>query len=163
MASQERIELSTFRTHRSTDRHITREGATSRPTYLSKTGQGSVSTEAGLARDFPSIFPGSETTTHNTSEVISSTSDMSPLISLKTAGSSEKHERTTNGRRTVAFPWTLRRRSLLGLIAFQLALVISLEVLYHVSNKNQGLVTADQDATYLWKYLPTASKMVEPR
>jgi hypothetical protein len=163
MASQEDIELSTFRTHRSPDRHPTREGATSRPTSLSTTGQGSVSTEAGLAQESPSIFRGSDTTNHNTSEVMSSTSDKSPLISLKTAGSSEKHVRTTNGKRTAAFPWTLRQCSLLGLIAFLIALIVTLEVLHHFSNKNQGLVTADQDAAYLWKYLPTASKTTGPR
>jgi hypothetical protein len=44
------------------------------------------------------------------------------------------------------------------LIAFLVALIVTLEVLYRFSNNNQGLVTAEQDASYLWKYLPTASK-----
>jgi hypothetical protein len=64
---------------------------------------------------------------------------------------------TSSSKHTASVPWTLRRLSLLGLGASLVALVVALEILHFLSDKNQGLVTTDQDATYLWKYLPTAS------
>jgi hypothetical protein len=64
----------------------------------------------------------------------------------------------TSRPNTVSAPWTLRRASLLGFIAWHIILVVVLEVLYYMSNKHQGLATSGEKTYYLWKYCPTASK-----
>jgi hypothetical protein len=169
MASAEGIELSRLRAHRFSDHYVTREGATSRPvSQLSTTDQASESAEAQLAQHPPSVFPGSDYTTQDASDAISSSNDKSPLILPQTAyppetGEEGEYVQTPTNKRAKFVPWTLRRLSLLGLIAFLATLIVALEVLHYYSNKNQGLVTADQDATYLWKYLPTASETSEPQ
>jgi hypothetical protein len=64
----------------------------------------------------------------------------------------------TSRPNTVSAPWTLRRASLLGFIAWHIILVVVLEVLYYMSNKHRGLATSGEKTYYLWKYCPTASK-----
>jgi hypothetical protein len=152
MDSQEGIELSKLRARRFSDHYATRAGATSRPvSQASTTDQASEST--GIPQHISPIFPGSDC------EIAASSSDESPLVSeVGSPPGQSKDVRTPNEKRKDSIPWTLRRSSLLGLIAIVLALIAALEVLHHFSNKNQGLVTTDQNASYLWKYLPTASK-----
>lgn len=58
-------------------------------------------------------------------------------------------------------PWTLRLSSLLVFIGFLAALISTLEVLVHLSDKRQGLATSTEDEGYLWKYYPTASKWLD--
>jgi hypothetical protein len=138
MASQEEIELSRLRVHRFPDHYTTRAGATSRPvSQISTTDQDSDSAEAELDQQPSSIFPDSWSPEEEEQE-----QDV-PILT---------------GKQSTSVPWTLRRLSLLGLIAFLIALIVALEVLYFLPNKNQGLISADRDATYLWRYLPTASK-----
>jgi hypothetical protein len=172
MASQEGIELGRLRARRCPDHHSTRTGATSGPvSQISATDQTSESTEAELTHHPSSTLPGSEYTIQDTSETGFLSSDKSPLIVTQAANAAEGEEegedpRASPGKSRDSVPWTLRRLSLLGLIAFLIALIAALEVLHYFSKKNQGLVTtdpADQDATYLWKYLPTASETNELR
>jgi hypothetical protein len=152
MASQEGIELSRLRVHRSPDHYVVREGTTSRSvSQLSTTDQIPQSSEAELAQQPSSIFPGSDIAVRDMDGLPSSSNDKSPLMQVE-----EKDTRTSSDKQKATVPWTLRRTSLLGLIAFLAALVTTLEVLHHLSDKNQGLITAKEDATYLWKYLPTA-------
>jgi hypothetical protein len=139
MASQEEIELSRLRVHRFPDHYTARAGATSRPvSQISTIDQASESAEAELVQYPTSIFPDS--------------------WSPEEEEEQEQDAPTLTRKQSASVPWTLRRLSLLGLIAFLIALIVALEVLYFFSNKNQGLVSADRDATYLWRYLPTASK-----
>jgi hypothetical protein len=171
MASEPDIELRRLRAHRFPDHYANRAGATSRfVSQASTTDQASESIEAGLTKHASSILRGSDYTVQDTSEIAFSSNDKSPLISQQPVNSSEakvdnedNDVRTPTRKSRASVPWPLRRLSLLGLIAFLVALIVALEVLHYSSNKNQGLVTADQDAAYLWKYLPTASEIIEPR
>jgi hypothetical protein len=159
MAFQGGIELSRLRAHRFPDHYVTRGRATSRPVSQTSTpDQASGYAGAEFAQPSPSTLPGSIYTTQDASQNIPSSNDKYPLIFPQRAESPDQGVGTSTGKRTSSVPWTLRRRSLLGLIAFLVALIVTLEVLYRFSNNNQGLVTAEQDASYLWKYLPTASK-----
>jgi hypothetical protein len=83
-----------------------------------------------------------------------------PFITSRSTEISEggDNSRTPPDKQMAYVPWTLRRLSLLGTVAFLIALIIALEVLHYLSDRNQGLVTAKESASYLWKYLPTASK-----
>jgi hypothetical protein len=159
MASQEGIELSRLRVHRFPDHYTTKAGATSRPvSQISTTDQASESAEAELVQHPSSTSSGPDYAIQDTSDVVSPSNAKSPLIFPQNIDPPEEERiRTTTRNRKTFVPWTLRRLSLLGLIVFIIALIVALEVLHFYSNQNQGLVTADQDATYLWKYLPTAS------
>jgi hypothetical protein len=171
MASQERIELSRLRARRFPDHYANRAGGTSRPvSQISTTDQASESNEVGLIQLAPSVFLDSNHATQDSSEIAFSSNDESPLIFQRPVNPSEAREdnedndvRTPTRKPRASVPWTLRRLSLLGLIAFLITLIVALEVLHYLSNKNQGLVTADQDAAYLWKYLPTASEISKLR
>jgi hypothetical protein len=167
MASQEEIELSRLRVHRFPDHYTARAGATSRPvSQISTIEQASESAEAELVQHPSSTFPGPDYIIQDTSDVVSLSNAKAPLIfsrNIETPEEGEEGVRTTTGNRKTSVPWTLRRISLLGLIAFLIAIIVALEVLHYLSNKYQGLVTADQDATYLWKYFPTASKTIGPQ
>lgn len=55
-------------------------------------------------------------------------------------------------------PWSLRRDTLLGILMILLAMIIALELLYRVSNRNNGLATASENERYLWRYGPTAGE-----
>jgi hypothetical protein len=154
MDSQEGIELSRLRVHRFSDHYIARAGATSRPvSQISMTDQASDSAGPGLVRPSPPNFAGSDYITQDASGMPSPSNDKLPLVADR-----EEGMRTSTRRQDAAIPWTLRRTSLLGLIAFLAALIATLEVLHYLSNNNQGLATAKEDETYLWKYLPTAGK-----
>jgi hypothetical protein len=168
MASQEGIELSRLRARRCPDHYSTRTGATSRPvSQISTIDQASESAE--LTHHPASTIPAPVYTTQDTSEIGFLPSDKSPLIVLQAANTAEAEEegedlRASPGKGRDSVPWTLRRFPLLGMISFLIALIAALEVLHYFSEKNQGLVTtdpADQGATYLWKYLPTASETSE--
>jgi hypothetical protein len=160
MAFQEGIELNRLQAHRSTDRYDARITACSRPvSQISTTDQAA---EAELTQHLRFVLPDSETnSTQDTTEIASSSTDRSPLVFFQIAKSTDKENvRTTTRKQKASVPWTLRQASLLGLITFLVALIVALEVLHYYSNKNQGLVTADEDTTYLWKYFPTASKWI---
>lgn len=163
MASQAGIEMNRLRVHRFPDHYVARVGATPRPvSQISTNDQASESAEVELVQPSSSLFAGSDHTIQHVSDAVSSLNDNSPLIASRPNNSLEPDEaddtRASTEKQKAAIPWTLRRTSLLGLITFLVALIVALEVSYRLSNKNQGFVTAKQDATYLWKYLPTASK-----
>jgi hypothetical protein len=169
MASQEEIGLSRLRAHRFPDHYAKRAGATSRSvSQIWMTDRACESTEAGITQHTSSIFPGSNDAIQDTSEIAFSPSDKSPLIPQRSADSREaeaKEVKIPTRNQRASIPWTLRRLSLLGLVAFLIALIAALEVLHYFSNKNLGLVTTDPtnpDATYYWKYLPTASETSGP-
>lgn len=83
----------------------------------------------------------------------------STLASPTSTVTTEKdHSPNLPDERTIRAPWSLRRLSLLGFIAFLISLVVILEILYFVSNKYQGLTTSGKKTYYLWKYCPTTSK-----
>ena len=154
MTSQEGIELSRLMPPRSSDHHVTRAGATRRPVFATSTTESSSEpAEPESTRPSPHHLPDSNYTIQHATGVDSTSNDKSPLIP-----DGEEIPRSPIGRRKTSIPWTLRRLPLLGLVTFLVVLIVALEVLYHFSNKNQGLMTASQDAAYLWKYLPTASK-----
>lgn len=57
-------------------------------------------------------------------------------------------------------PFVLRRTVLLGFSFCLVLLFLALELLQYFSNKNQGLVTADESKHYAWTYAPTAGNQV---
>jgi hypothetical protein len=154
MSSQEAIELGLL------NHDGVRAGATTQPVSPVSSGNRDFEpTELRLVQPSSSIFPTSDRNVQNAQRIPSWSNDRAPLRASRIPSSDEEgDDRTPAGVRKRCIPWTLRRTSLLGLIAFLIALIVALEVLHFFSNKNQGLVTADQDASYLWKYLPTASK-----
>jgi hypothetical protein len=91
-------------------------------------------------------------------------SEVPSTLASPTSTVTTEKDRSPNlpDERTIRAPWSLRRLSLLGFIAFLISLVVVLEILYFVSNKHQGLTTSGKKTYYLWKYCPTASKF-EPR
>ncbi|OJJ30791.1 hypothetical protein ASPWEDRAFT_43643, partial [Aspergillus wentii DTO 134E9] len=81
-----------------------------------------------------------------------------PLLSNTAELISDKNEKP-RGRKDQFQMWTPIILHPLVLIAFATLFAIFLivtEVLYHFSNKNQGLSTSDQKYHYLWTYAPTA-------
>ena len=63
--------------------------------------------------------------------------------------------------RQAGFTWRssyLCRRVLLGFIAFFLAVLVTLEIIYQVSEQRQGLAMTRESWHYLWKFGPTAGK-----
>jgi hypothetical protein len=172
MAPQKSIELSRLLDRRVLDLNIARAGTTAHSVpWISSTEQASGYTqpESEVARSSLLMRPNTDHCTKHTYDITSSSNDIHqepsdpkkvPLITSWSTGLSEDKEdiQTPASRQTTSAPWTLRRTSLLGLIACLIALVVILEVLHLLSDKNQGLLTAEQNASYLWKYLPTASK-----
>jgi hypothetical protein len=55
-------------------------------------------------------------------------------------------------------PFVLRRRALFGFGFVFLLMIISLEIIFLFSNRNNGLATSDAGKHYLWTYGPTASE-----
>jgi len=159
MASWETVELSRLSDHCFAE-NVARARATTQPRpQNSTTNQSSGSVEPGLVRPSPRIFPPSDHTIQDVSEAVSPSDDRSPLITSQVTESlGESILRRRTGKHRATIPWPLRRGPLLGLIAYLTALIIALELLRFLSDRNQGLVTAREDASYLWKYLPTASK-----
>lgn len=47
---------------------------------------------------------------------------------------------------------------LMSLSALLMLMIVALEVLHHMSQRNQGLVTASEDMHYAWTYGPTFGK-----
>jgi hypothetical protein len=153
MASQEEFELSRLLDHR-LPADDARAGATIlRGVHISTTDQASGPAEAEFAQRSSSDDPGSSHITQNASVITSSSNDNLPLSPKE-----DEDVRTTRVKQRATVPWPLRRGPLLGLVAYLVALITALEVVYFLSNRNQGLVTTKQDTSYLWKYLPTASK-----
>ena len=166
MVSQEAMELNEFLDH---DHNIARAEPNARSVSpLSRKDQASGLDEPELIRPSSPILRRSGHATQNTHGLASSPNNIYhkfsdsvkvPLVTSRSNESAEENAvRKSTTKRTVSVPWTLRRISLLALVAFLIALIVALEVLHSFSDKNQGLVTAKEDASYLWKYLPTASK-----
>lgn len=159
MTSQDEIELRGLSGHRFPD-HVARAGANAQPsTQISTTKQTSGHAESGSVRPSSTIITVYNHTIQDASEFASSSSDSSPLMSprvTESPGQTIVRGQTCKQRATV--PWPLRPGPLLGLVTYLIGLITALEVLRFLSDRNQGLVTAREDASYLWKYLPTASK-----
>jgi hypothetical protein len=152
MAYQEGIELSRLHDYRHSNE--ARAGASILPgSQTSTTGQASGPTGPGSVRRPPSRNTGSNHDTQSAIDIASSSNDNSPLIP-----EGEDDVQITTGKQRPSVPWTLRRASLLGLIAYLLVLIAALEIVHSLSDKNQGLITAEQSTSYLWKYLPTAGR-----
>lgn len=66
-------------------------------------------------------------------------------------------------RQHAALTWRpsyLRRRVLLSFMAILLAVLCSIEAIYQVSEKRQGIAATRESWHYLWKYGPTAGQSV---
>ncbi|KEQ75647.1 hypothetical protein M436DRAFT_62036 [Aureobasidium namibiae CBS 147.97] len=148
MTSQEDIELSRLMLPRPSDHHVARAGATPRPVSAASTTE---SSSEPAVPELPRPSSHHLSDSNYTIQNASASNDKSPLIL-----DGGEHPRSPSRRKKTSDPWTLRRLPLLGLVTFIVMLIVALEVLYHFSNKNHGLVAAKQDAAYLWKYLPTA-------
>lgn len=55
-------------------------------------------------------------------------------------------------------PWSLRRHVLLGFLILLLAMIIALEPMSRISQRNNGLATSSENERYLWRYGPTAGE-----
>ena len=159
MTSQDEIELRGLSGHRFPD-HVARAGATAQPSpQISTTKQTSGHAESGSVRPSSTMISVYNHSIQDTSEFASSSSDSLPLMSPRvTESPGQKIVRGETGKQRATIPWPLRPGPLLGLVTYLIGLITALEVLRFLSDRNQGLVTAREDASYLWKYLPTASK-----
>lgn len=62
----------------------------------------------------------------------------------------------TNCHFTTFVPWTLRYTSLFAFFMVVAGMLATLEVLHHISDKDQGLATSSESLHYIWTYCPTA-------
>ena len=68
-----------------------------------------------------------------------------------------EHDKELEPQAVLAWrPSYLRRRVLLGFIAFFLVALVSIEVIFQLSEQRQGLVATRDSWHYLWKFGPTA-------
>ncbi|KAH0172683.1 hypothetical protein KCU67_g1627, partial [Aureobasidium melanogenum] len=75
---------------------------------------------------------------------------------IQSSSSSKTGHDSTTQDHPKCISWALHQAHLIGLLVFLLGLIAALQLLYNLSERNQGLATATQNIHYIWTYGPTA-------